>query len=462
MSFVIFDLTFLVLFTIFVIFFLRKNKKKLGKESMLGLPVYLYRARWGMELIDYIGGKFKKTLNVIKYISISLGFVLMAAMLYIIIKSLIIYIQFPQITQVIKAPPIAPLIPYFPQLFGVSNLFPPFYFTYFIIAIIIVAVVHEFSHGIFMRLFNIKIKSTGFAFFGPFLGAFVEEDRGQFAKKKNIEQMSVLSAGVFANIVFALIFFGLLVGFFFAAFSQGGYVFNTYSYSFIPASNVTGMENLSLNLTPIYVGNQTYFLDNTLKTQLGKNLSILTVYEDAPAIKSGLAGAITSINGFSIKNKDDLGSFLTNSSPEQNVTITTIQDNQIKEYHLTLASNPKNNSLGYLGIGNLQTSNSGIVSTFVGLFTSFKDPSIYYQPKFDAGTAKFIYDFLWWIMIINFLVGLFNMLPLGILDGGRFFYLGIFSLTKSKKIAEYSFKIVTYAIAMVFILLLFFWFIAII
>ena len=61
-------------------------------------------------------------------------------------QTLSIYILHPEITKIIKAPPIAPLIPYFPKLFGMESFFPPFYFTYFIVALAIVAVVHELSH----------------------------------------------------------------------------------------------------------------------------------------------------------------------------------------------------------------------------------------------------------------------------------------------------------------------------
>ena len=48
-------------------------------------------------------------------------------------------------------------------------------------------------------------------------------------------------------------------------------------------------------------------------------------------------------------------------------------------------------------------------------------------------TAFFIYYLLWWIMIINLLVGLFNMLPWGMLDGGRFLELGLGKFVKEKK-----------------------------
>ena len=43
-------------------------------------------------------------------------------------------------------------------------------------ALAIVAIPHEFAHGIFARLNNLRVKSSGFALFGPILAAFVEPD----------------------------------------------------------------------------------------------------------------------------------------------------------------------------------------------------------------------------------------------------------------------------------------------
>ena len=72
----------------------------------------------------------------------------------------------------------------------------------------------------------------------------------------------------------------------------------------------------------------------------------------------------------------------------------------------------------------------------------------------------YLYNLLWWVMMINLFVALFNMLPLGILDGGRFFYLAVFGLTKSKKVAEKSSKLATKLIALIFLLMMVFWFIS--
>ncbi len=54
-------------------------------------------------------------------------------------------------------------------------------------------------------------------------------------------------------------------------------------------------------------------------------------------------------------------------------------------------------------------------------------------------------------------VALINMLPVGIFDGGRFFYLTILALTKSEKIAKRSFVFLTQFFIFLLLLLLIFW-----
>jgi len=458
MEFFVYDLAFLAIFIVFVVWFLIKNKEKLTRDGWM----FLYRTRLGMKAIDYFGDKYKKILHIIKYFSIVTGFGLMVIMIYLLWKNLYIYISIPQITDIIKAPPIAPLIPYFPKLYGMENLFPPFYFAYFLIALAIVAVSHEFSHGVFMRLFKIKIKSTGFAFLGPFLGAFVEEDKDSFNKKSNLAQMSVLSAGAFANIITAVIFFVLLIAFFYASFQSGGYAFNTYSYSILPA-NETQISNMTKdNFTIISYNNKSYLLDNSMKKLTEKNASYFIAYDNGPAINSGLKGAITKINGMKINSQNDLKTFMQKSKPNQIVKIITSYNGIEQVYELKLEENPDNKSIGYIGIGFLSTQQStGIISKFLMLI-NFKDPSTYYTPRYDGNFAYFIYYLLWWIALISALVGLFNMLPLGILDGGRFFYLSMLSLTKSEKFSDGAFKVVSALILFVFIFLTIIWFIRLI
>jgi hypothetical protein len=73
MGFLFYDIIFLILFGIFVILFLYKNRKNLQRDMKIA---FLYRTKVGIKLINYIGTKYKKIINVLKYFSIFLGYVL--------------------------------------------------------------------------------------------------------------------------------------------------------------------------------------------------------------------------------------------------------------------------------------------------------------------------------------------------------------------------------------------------
>ncbi len=91
----------------------------------------------------------------------------------------------------------------------------------------------------------------------------------------------------------------------------------------------------------------------------------------------------------------------------------------------------------------------------------FKESSTYYTPTWDGNFVYFIYHLLWWVMVINLLVALFNMMPLGMLDGGRFFYLAVLGIFGSEKWAKRAYTWATYLILGMFALMMFFWFIGI-
>lgn len=456
MSFMIYDIILLVLFSIFAGIFLYKNRKKLEKDGML----FLYRTKWGIKLINKIGNKYQKLLKFFSYISIGVGYILMIIVVYLILKTTYIYFTSPLIKQ-IKVPPLMPIVPYINKI--VPGL-PVFYFVYFIIAILIVATIHEFSHGIFARRFGINIKSTGFAFFKyfpAFFGAFVEQDDKQMKEKTKFEQMSVLSAGVFANIIMTLIFLVILLVFFSLAFTPAGVQFNSYSSSIINISEISSINNVSVKnidstklielmngsiLGNIKAGNKTY----AGVANLGDGIKIL-VYDDSPAIKAKLTGAITSINGANILNLETLKEELSKYSPGEEVIIKTTE----RKYNIILGENPLDKNKPFLGIGFPQTNKRGIMGKIAIIFSYFKKPEIYYKPKCSA--SSFFYNLLWWIMLINLAVALFNMLPLGFLDGGRFFYLTILGITKSKNTAKKSFSIATHLILFLFLLLMIRW-----
>jgi len=470
MSFLLYDLIFLVIFLILLSSFLYTRKKNLKREGLL----FLYKTKWGVKLINYLGTKYKKTIGVLRYISILTGYLLMAGVLYLIYTIVKIYIFSPEIVKAIKVPPVIPLVPYLPQVFKLEFL-PPFYFTYWIIILAVIAITHEVLHGIFAAHSNVKIKSTGFGFFPYFfpifLAAFVELDEKKMAKKKKFSQLAILSAGTFANVITAVLFLLILLGFFSVAFSASGVMFDTYATSSIAIMGVSMVNGIPLDnssyekilglskedgFNEITFGGKNYLAtEEVLENQAGNKGSIF-VYNDAPAIRASLSSIITEINGVKIDSIDKLVEEISKYSPGDKIMVTEKTESGFSEKEITLEEHPNKPGNAWLGIGFYNKEPEGFFGRIVGNIASFKDQNIYYKPKI-GGIGIFIYNLLWWIVIISISVALINMLPVGIFDGGRFFYLTILGITKNEKIAKRVFAFSTYLFLFLLALLMIFW-----
>ena len=468
MNVMIYDLILLAIFVIFIGIFLYVRRKNLKKEGLL----LLYRTSWGIRFINRVGQKFSKTLSVLSYLVVGLGYVLMGTVVYLFGKIVWIYVLNPEIVKAIKIPPIMPLIPYLPQVFKLDFL-PPFYFTYWIVIIAIVAVVHEFAHGIFATHGKVGIKKTGFGFFPfflpVFLAAFVELDEKKMQTKKIFSQMSVLAAGTFANILTAILFFGVMWLFFVSSFSPTGITFDSYTYSVVEVSAISSINGIPMihatrgdiaahineeGLNEIIADEQKFFLTTGLMENQQNGEEYILLYEDAPAINANLEGIITKIEGVEITSKEDLREELLKYSPGDEVTITTIVDEETKENAFVFGTHPQDENVAYMGIGFTNQEASGLMGKIVaGL--SLKKPNIHYEPKF--GACMFIYYLLWWLVLVSFSIALVNMLPVGIFDGGRFFYLTILAITKKEKVAKKSFSIVTYLFLLLLFVIMVFW-----
>ena len=450
MSFVLYDIVFLVLFSTFIGIILYKNRKNVKREGLL----FLYKTTFGIEAIKKISKMHKGFLSSVEWVVIAMGYVSMALMLYLMGRLVYVFITLPEFVRAVKIPPIVPLVPYLPEIFKVDFL-PPFYFTYWILVLVVTAVSHEFFHGIFSRINNIRIKSTGFAFLGPFIGAFVEPDEKQMAKLKPKNQLSILSAGTFANWLMVLIFFFVLWGFFAAAFQPSGVIFNTYAFSVVNTADIQevgksiyiGLDG-GTNLTEIKVNNMTFFAVNLSGEKT-------VVYLDSPALKAGLQGVITEIDGKKIISPKNFNKTLSSIEPGKNVSVKTIFNDSVHEYNITLGTY---NNQAYLGVMLIKTEQLGFLSKIRNIIMFFKDPNVYYAPKHLEELTIFVYNLFWWVVFINLSVALANMLPLGIFDGGRFFYITMKKLTGSEKAAKNIFAAVTWLLVAVFIGLTVLWF----
>ncbi len=462
MSFIAYDIILLVVFTLITTLFLYSRRKHLQRQGIL----YLYRTSIGVKIIDSTAKRYHKILNVLQYLVITCGYALMGIVIGFVAKGSYSYLKSPTLAKEIGAPLLLPLVPYVDKLVG-NGLLPPFYFTYWIIIIAAIAIPHEFAHGIFARFHKIKVHSTGFGFLGPFLAAFVEPDEKQTNKSKKVSQLSILAAGTFANILMGILFTLVLWLFFALAFSPAGVYFTSYSTSLVNVSDIKTIEGLpfsntltldSTNITLlklISVNGEVFFIPpSSLEKNLNSNLTAIYAYDDSPALNAKLSGAITEIDGKKIISLKELRAEIQSHSPGDSINIKTIsQSEEVKEFNINLG---ERDGKAFLGIGTASPAQGGLRGLISLIAWKIKNPLIYYQSVI-GGFGIFIFDLLWWLILISLSVAFFNMIPMGLFDGGRFFYLTVLGLTGSKKIAETAFKISTWAILSIVFLLMFKW-----
>ena len=235
-------------------------------------------------------------------------------------------------------------------------------FMYFILCITYLMIVHEGMHGIFMKYFGLKIKNTGFAFFSfllPILpGAFVEPDEEELENAPLKDKLAILSGGSFANIISAFMF--LLI-----------------SFLLVSASNP--------------------FTDSDIR--------ITNVIEDTPAYHANVTPSL--LKGVTYNNTyyetNDLDEYLELTEkfrPNDTLIIHTNESNKT----LVLSTHPQHEDRGYMGL-NFESE----------MF--LKEEYSQFQIPFNA--FNWIMGLLFWLFLINFGVGMFNLLPMGPVDGGQ-------------------------------------------
>jgi len=314
-----------------------------------------------MDKIAKLSPKFFRLLGVL---SITIGFAGMIIIFYILIRGTIDLIFVPE-----AVPVIAPILP------GVAIPgLPTLSFWHWIVSILIVATIHEFSHGVFARAHNIKVKSSGFAFLGPILAAFVEPDEKELPKKKKFAQLSVFAAGPFSNIVTGFIFFFI-----------AGFLLTPLAFSMLDI----------------------------------KGVSISGVEENFPAAASGLKenDIILEINNISIDTTINFSEALKDLKPGDKVNIKT----ETNEFNLVAVEHPENSTKGYLGL---------IVS---GMKVEVKESVTSKYGTFVPSAILWLSRLFEWLFLISFGIALANLLPLGPVDGGRMALTGISLFIKDAK-----------------------------
>jgi membrane-associated protease RseP (regulator of RpoE activity) len=245
--------------------------------------------------------------------------------------------------------------------------------AFFLLSIPIVLVMHEGAHGIVAALEKIKIKTGGFAIFIALFAGFVEPDEEEFDKAKKISKLRVIGAGATSNVLFAIVLGAIML-----------------------TNPIFGMVLESIPLFGEVILNVFY--------ELSQGVLVLSIIENSGAEQAGMQAndIITSINGIPIHGPIDFPSL----NPGETASVTVLRDSQTLEFGVEIMPSPEDPERGLIGI--------------------MRDNSIPYKPVMnfiDWTNVDFnVSMFLLWLWMISFFIGIINMLPLPILDGGKFIH----------------------------------------
>jgi membrane-associated protease RseP (regulator of RpoE activity) len=236
-----------------------------------------------------------------------------------------------------------------------------------LIAILSVLLVHEFAHGFVLRAQGLPTKSVGAMVFIAIPGAFVEPDEKRLKKAPVMQRLRVYGAGSFANILLALVCLSILL------------------VAVVPRPGVYVWE--TAENTPAY-----------------------------GVLQPGMR--LFSINGVQMNEWDDFHNFMDNTHPGDNLTIVTNENTFI----ITLTSSEENENLGYLGLVLISAiSRSDFINplfTLAAISYGIMGYPLFHPYCNDSFLPWPIVSLLTWIFLLNFAIGLFNMLPAIPLDGG--------------------------------------------
>lgn len=373
----------LLAFISFLTLFLFFKRKSLTKQGWFPLIYFLmYKTKWGLTFMDKLAARHRKLVRAAGYLGIFVGFAGMAFILFVLVK---------EFTGLLFEPKAAvgfmPVLP----LKGKGILYVPF--SFWIVSIFIIALVHEFAHGIVGRAHNFKIKSTGFAFLSiivPVLpAAFVEPDEEEMKKFPIKSKLSMLSAGPLANIILAFLVLPILI----------------------------------FGLNPVV--DKAWAPDGIEITSFPEGVS--------PARDAGISAGETifEIDGVSVSNSTLFLQVLAGKKPGDSITLKT----DVGEYTFSLAEHPENSTRAYLGI-------------IPGIAMKISDSWDY--GKFTAYAIRWIARLMLFLYILNLGIGLFNLVPAGPLDGGKMVIALIDEYAKNKRIAMKIFS----GFSMVFLIFL--------
>jgi len=230
-------------------------------------------------------------------------------------------------------------------------------FFYWIISIFAILVVHEGMHGVMARVFGLPVRNSGIVV----LGVLVPLIPGAFVEP---DERKLIQAPKRQQL---------------AVYAAG------------PVSNIVMGAVLMLLMFSVMtpLASTFYSKDGVVVTEV--------MAGNPPASQAGIqvGEKITQINGEAVRETGDFTQILQKKKPGDQLNIVT--SNAI--YGVTLGKNPQNER-AWLGV--------------------YVDNPLK-APSFATYTFLWIKDLIFWLGVLSLGVGLFNLVPLGPIDGGRMF-----------------------------------------
>ena len=272
---------------------------------------------------------------------------------------------------------------------------------YFLLSIPIVLVIHEGAHGIVGVMEKIGIKTGGFAIFIAMFAGFVEPDEEQFSKAKKISRLRLIGAGPTSNVIFA--------------FALGAILFTNPMFAMVVPEP---------------------FLSSFYE-EAEDGVLVLSLIEGGGAQQAGIQenDVIIGINDVNIASAMDLQK--NPVQPGDTVNVTIVRDGSEIVIPVTIMASPDDPERGLIGI----MRNDQPPQPIYNIIDWGLDTPMGFQFSM----------FLLWLWMISFFIGIINMLPLPILDGGKFIHTIIEGKISEKAvngtmIAVYAFTFITFGL----------------
>ena len=272
---------------------------------------------------------------------------------------------------------------------------------YFLLSIPIVLVIHEGAHGIVGVMEKIGIKTGGFAIFIAMFAGFVEPDEEQFSKAKKISRLRLIGAGPTSNVIFA--------------FALGAILFTNPMFAMVVPEP---------------------FLSSFYE-EAEDGVLVLSLIDGGGAQQAGIQenDVIIGINDVNIASAMDLQK--NPVQPGDTVNVTIVRDGSEIVIPVTIMASPDDPERGLIGI----MRNDQPPQPIYNIIDWGLDTPMGFQFSM----------FLLWLWMISFFIGIINMLPLPILDGGKFIQTIIEGKISEKAvngtmIAVYAFTFITFGL----------------